>query len=174
MLHLVCPNLILKSVEYIDGTMLAQKGISGIIIDLDNTIVPWGSPFVHPKVYDWIGNLRKNGVKICLLSNSTSGRAREISGKLGIEFVSPAYKPSRSGFRRAVEALGLEPEEIAVVGDQLYTDILGGNRAGLFTIWVKPLSKHEFFGTKITRQLEKLTVWVLKSRGLIKNTGDLK
>ncbi len=174
MIRLVCPRLIVKSVECIDGTLFKQKGISGIIIDLDNTIVPWGSPDMNPQVYEWVKSLQKNGLKICLLSNSTSGRARDIAQKLEIAFVSPAYKPFKSGFRRAVEALGLEPKKIAVIGDQLYTDILGGNRVGLFTIWVKPISKREFFGTKITRQLEKLTVWILKSKGLIKNTGDLK
>jgi HAD superfamily phosphatase (TIGR01668 family) len=174
MIDLVCPKLTVSSVRSIDGALLTRQGIRGIIIDLDNTIVPWGSPAVEPEVHHWLASLQQNGFKICLLSNSQSSRARDIARKLGIAFVSPAYKPAKSGFRRAIAALCLSPREIAVIGDQIYTDILGGNRVGLFTIWVKPISKREFIGTKLTRQLEKLTVWMLKSKGLIKHMEDLK
>ena len=168
MYSLLCPNLIVDSLHDIDTAKLSNNGISGIVFDLDNTIIPWDSPSMGQKETDFIKNLLDSGLKICLLSNNRNHRVSEIANAFGIPFIARAYKPAKSGFRRAAEIMRLKPNEIAVIGDQLYTDILGGNRLGMFTIWVTPLSSREFIGTKVTRQLEKITVRILKAKGLIK------
>jgi HAD superfamily phosphatase (TIGR01668 family) len=162
-----CPNLIVDSLYDIKTQSLQARGISGIIFDLDNTIVPWGTKDLCSEMVDWIQALKQNGFKICLLSNNTSKRVEDIAKMLDIPFVSKAFKPFKNGFRQAASAMQLPGEKVAVIGDQLFTDVLGGNRLGMFTVWVKPLSTKEFVGTKITRQVEKMMVRILKDKGLM-------
>lgn len=168
MLRLICPRLVVDSLQEINCNELAKSGIKGIVFDLDNTIIPWDSSEMRPKESEWLGTLIGQGFKLCLVSNNWNQRVKEIADLFSIPFISRAYKPAKNGFRKAANIMELAPEEVAVIGDQLYTDILGGNRIGMFTIWVPPLSSREFIGTKITRQLEKLTIRILKSKGLIK------
>ncbi|MEG6584055.1 YqeG family HAD IIIA-type phosphatase [Dendrosporobacter sp. 1207_IL3150] len=166
--HLLKPNCIAKSLHDIELELLKKKGIKGVIFDLDNTIIAWDSPSMQPEIISWIGSLLEQDYRICLLSNNMTHRVKNIAELLGVPYVPKAYKPAKTGFRRAIAQLKLKPSEIAVIGDQLFTDVLGGNRLGLFTIWVAPLSTNEFIGTKITRKLEKLTVRLLKFKGIIK------
>lgn len=168
MYSLLCPNLVIKSLQEINICNIKESGIGGFIFDLDNTIIPWDSPTMHPDNVEWIHTLIRNGFKVCLLSNNISSRVSSIATEFNIPFVSRAYKPAKTGFRRAASLMQLKPAEVAVVGDQLFTDILGGNRLGMYTIWVSPLSSHEFIGTKLTRQLEKITVRILRAKGLLK------
>lgn len=168
MYNLLCPNLIIKSLYEIEIHILQQQGIKGIIFDLDNTIIPWDSPTMSPEIIEWLQEMLAQGFQICLVSNNMGKRVRDIAGIFGIPFVSRAYKPAKSGFRQAMARMNLTEGQVAVVGDQLFTDVLGGNRLGLFTIWVKPLSAKEFIGTRITRRLEKVAVKILRAKGFIK------
>ena len=168
MYNLLCPNLIIKSLYEIERTSLQQQGIKGIIFDLDNTIIPWDSPNMSPDISQWLRALLAQGFKLCIVSNNMGKRVQTIAGTLGIPFISRAYKPANSGFRQAIAIMELTNSQVAVIGDQLFTDVLGGNRLGLYTIWVTPLSAKEFVGTKITRRLEKLAVRVLRAKGLMK------
>lgn len=168
MYSLLCPNLILNSLHELEHSTLKELGIQGIIFDLDNTIIPWDSQEMSIEMIKQLNTLLSEGFKICLLSNNMGSRVKSIAEIFGIPFVSRAYKPAKSGFRNAVTAMELSTNQVAVIGDQLFTDILGGNRLGLVTIWVKPLSAQEFIGTKITRLLEKLAIHILKAKGLLK------
>ncbi len=169
MIRLLCPCLQVNSLSEIEADKLQEIGIKGIIFDLDNTIIPWNSLTIQPEIITWLKDLQSKGFCICLVSNNLGQRVGDIAAILNIPFVSRAYKPAKTGFRQAVAALGLTKSEVAVVGDQLFTDILGGNRLGLFTIWVQPLSSQEFFGTKLTRKLENITVRLLRAKGLLKS-----
>ena len=168
MYNLLCPKIIVKTLYDIEMNELQHQGIRGIIFDLDNTIIPWDSPTMSPEIIQWLNALLTQGFKICLVSNNMGKRVERIAEIFGIPFVSRAYKPAKSGFRQAMAQMELTKQQVAVVGDQLFTDILGGNRLGLYTIWVTPLSATEFVGTKITRQLEKLAVRILRAKGLMK------
>lgn len=167
-MNLLRPDYIAQSLQEINLNILRQNGIRGIILDLDNTIIAWDSPSMRPEIVDWIKDLLQQRYRICLLSNNMTQRVKHIADTLGVPYVPRACKPSKAGFRQAIAVLQLKPPEIAVVGDQLFTDVLGGNRLGLFTVWVAPLSANEFIGTKITRKIEKLTIRLLKARGLLK------
>jgi len=166
--HLLCPKKIVKTLYDIEMNELQQQGIKGIIFDLDNTIIPWDSPEMSPEIIQWLHTLLAQGVKLCLVSNNMGQRVKNIAGIFDIPFIARAYKPAKSGFRQAIAVMELTESQVAVVGDQLFTDVLGGNRLGLYTIWVTPLSANEFMGTKITRRLEKLAVRILRAKGLIK------
>lgn len=168
MYTLVCPSLIVKSLYDINTGELRELGIRGFIFDLDNTIIPWDSETMQPEVITWMEELLKSGFKLCLVSNNWNKRVRRIAEEIGIPFVSRAYKPAKTGFHQAAGLMNLPPKEVAVIGDQLFTDILGGNRNGMYTIMVAPLSSQEFIGTKITRKIEKITIHMLRAKGLIK------
>ena len=168
MYKLLCPDRTVLRLQDIDLEEIKKNGIEGIIFDLDNTIVPWDSSEISAEVIVWIEQLLTAGFKAGLVSNNRRQRVSGIAGRFDIPYVFRAYKPSKSGFRKVSAAMGLSPEAVAVVGDQLFTDVLGGNRLGMFTIWVKPLSSREFIGTKVTRQLEKMMVRILKAKKLLK------
>ncbi|HMM20258.1 MAG TPA: YqeG family HAD IIIA-type phosphatase [Selenomonadales bacterium] len=168
MFRLLCPYRVVDSLYDINFEELEAQGVRGIIFDLDNTIIPWDSFDMCPQIAEWLMMLQLRGFKVCIVSNNWRKRVREIADRFGFPFISRAYKPAKSGFRSALKAMGLEPHETAVVGDQLFTDVLGGNRLGLRTIWVKPLSSREFIGTRIHRRLEKLAVRLLRAKGLLK------
>jgi HAD superfamily phosphatase (TIGR01668 family) len=167
MLRLLCPNRIVLVSYEIDAVYLQKQQLAGVIVDLDNTIIAWGSPTLPEATINWVKKLQAAGIKVCLLSNNRGPRVGRIANILKVPFVSKACKPRALGFRQAVRVMNLLPRQVAVIGDQIYTDILGGNRIGCHTIWVTPLSTKEFFGTKITRRLEKLTVLLMRRKGMI-------
>lgn len=168
MYRLLTPHQAVESLFDIDFDALAAAGVRGIIFDLDNTIIPWDSCVMCPAIEEWLRGVLARDFRVAIVSNNWHSRVREIADRFGLPFVSRAYKPAKTGFRRALAALGLEPGEVAVVGDQLFTDVLGGNRLGLRTIWVKPLTAHEFIGTRIHRRFERLAVRMLRAKGLLK------
>lgn len=147
---------------------LKQEGIRGIIFDLDNTLLLWHEQQAPRETLTLIENLKAQGFSLCILSNGYSRRVQTVAHSLQIPCVCRALKPLRRGFKQALQCIELKPEEVAVIGDQLYTDVLGGNRSGCFTIWIPPQSKNEFVGTRLTRILEKWTVQQLYSKNLIK------
>ncbi|MDF2502133.1 MAG: superfamily [Anaerosporomusa subterranea] len=167
MLQLLCPRLMVNSLLEIDITLLRQQGIDGIVLDLDNTILPWDSAEICPEAAIWLHRALDSGLKAGLVSNNRQRRVAEFAGQFAIPFAARAFKPASRGFQQVIAEMNLTPDQVAVVGDQLFTDILGGNRLGCWTIWVKPLSAREFIGTKVTRQLEKLAVRVLQSKNMI-------
>ncbi len=158
MLHCLIPKIYIENICKIDVKKLKEeKNIKGIIIDLDNTMVPWGKKELSEDIISWIQKVKKNFIKICIVSNSHSGHIREIGEKLGIPFYSSRYKPAARPFKEALKIMKTNNLETAVIGDQIFTDILGGNRLNLFTILVKPLQGKDSIGTRIVyRTLENI------------------
>jgi HAD superfamily phosphatase (TIGR01668 family) len=145
------------SIYDINLSHLKLMGIKGIITDLDNTLLAWHSSEITPTVEQWISDVRNEGLKIAIVSNNSTARVEELSAQLGgVICIAKAIKPRRGAFRSIAGQFNLAPHEIAVVGDQLFTDVLGGNRSGMYTILVNPISKQEFIGTKIMRLAEKI------------------
>ena len=164
------PDEVVRSVAEIDLDALAARGIEGLIIDVDNTLLAHGVREMDPERLEWarraVGRLR-----VCLLSNSVRGRrARRLSQLLGCPGVSVwdwRRKPFGGGFRRAMAITGTAPEHTAMIGDQLVSDVLGGNRAGLHTIWVEPIHPREFVLTRlVNRRLERIICERLAVRGV--------
>src|SRR5579875_590487 len=165
-----CPHRYVRSVLDVAPQELWERGFRGVILDLDNTLVRWQKEEIEAELANWIESLKQLGIRICLLSNSLrTGRSQRIARRFGIEAVGWARKPSRSGFRRALEALGTSPAETVIIGDQMFTDIFGGNRMGLYTIMVQPLHPHEFLYTRfVSRPPERLLLWYFRRRGHLK------
>lgn len=165
------PDRVVRSVYEIDPASLAREGIRGIIADLDNTLVAARQTSVDAHLVGWLELLRREGLRVVIVSNNREARVSAVAGELGVPYVCSARKPLGRPFRRALELMELRAAEVAVVGDQLLTDVLGGNRAGLRTILVTPISPEESFFSKINRRLEKVAVWLMRRRG-IRIRGD--
>ncbi|MDQ7842969.1 MAG: YqeG family HAD IIIA-type phosphatase [Armatimonadota bacterium] len=153
--RLLTPREVAASVADLDPEALHRRGVRGVILDLDNTIVPWGRRTVPPVVHEWVEGLRRTGIRVCIVSNNSGGWARQVSASLGgIPVVGWALKPVPFGFRRAMRLMGTAPAQTALVGDQLFTDVLGGNLLGVYTILVEPLSPRDWLSTRLVRLLE--------------------
>jgi len=148
-----------RTVYDIDLGALVARGIRGMILDLDNTIVPWGAHAVPQGLLGWVCEARAAGLQLCIVSNNSGRRVADLAGALGVPVLTGARKPTRGALRRALVVMGTTPETTALVGDQVLTDVLGGNRLGLHTILVERQSSHEFVLTRLTRVVEW---WVLR------------
>ena len=156
MLRWLRPSTQVPTIYDIDLGALRARGIRGVILDLDNTIVPWGAHEVGPRLPTWIAAARAADLQLCIVSNNMGSRVTSIANQLGLPVVTWALKPRRRAIRRALVVMGTTPDATALVGDQLLTDILGGNRLGLHTILVRPQSDREFVLTRLARSLERL------------------
>jgi len=163
LLKILYPKKYVSSILEIKPDMLKGLGIKGILFDLDNTIVPRDSDSFSPEVSEWLSKLRRRGFKLGIVSNNSRKRVGAIAGPMAMPAVYRAVKPWGRPFRRAMEMLGTSPQETALIGDQIFTDIFGGNLAGLYTILVVPMKGTEFWGTRlISRPLEKIVLARLK------------
>ncbi len=167
MLQKLCPKIQAQSVLELDLDELKKVGIRGIIFDLDNTLVEWKQDDLSPEIIQLISRFKQAGFKMCILSNALEHRVEAVASLLDIPYVSRAAKPRKFPFKKALEFMETEPEETAVVGDQLFTDILGGNRMELYTIWTPPLSDTEFISTRAVRQLERLVIKRFRKKGIL-------
>jgi len=152
------PSIYVDEISEIPLGLLKKRGIKGLIIDLDNTIAPWDQPTVTQSAERWLKQAKNDGFKIFLVSNSTTSRVNYFMETLDIPGISMAQKPRRGAFRRALELMGLDHNEVTVIGDQIFTDVLGGNRLNLHTILVNPINRKEFFFTRLVRLAEKFVM----------------
>lgn len=153
-MNILKPQMIADSLKNINLKFYQKIGKRGIIIDLDNTITPWYCEKVNPEAHNFLIEAHSLNYKICLLTNAGKKRAGNIARRYQIDYIPLAFKPAKSAFLKALQSMNLKENEVLVIGDQIFTDILGGNRIGCFTILVPPISKEEFIGTKLLRWLE--------------------
>ena len=134
------PRGVYPSVTDISPKALAERGIRLVLADLDNTLAPYRVTEPSPEVTAWKEELEAQGIRLFLLSNSRKpGRAQEFAGKLGIPCQGHSGKPKKAGYIKAMERMGARPEETVMVGDQIFTDTLGANNAGVTPLLVRPI-----------------------------------
>ncbi len=168
MIRKLIPRLSVKSIYEIDLQGMWQTGVRGIITDLDNTLVGAKHPQATPELTNWLRKVSAMGFQIVIVSNNNELRVSRFSDPLSVPYISAARKPSNAAFRRALGMMRLNPEQVVVVGDQMLTDVLGGNRLGLHTILVVPISpKDEGFFTRINRRIERVAVSWMRRKGLM-------
>ncbi len=160
------PDLYLKSIYEFDYSLLQALDIKGILLDMDNTLVPWDCTVMPQQAKDFVRNLQELGFIVCLVSNGKTERVDYKAADLGIPFVSRSLKPTGHGIKKAMRMMQLSRKETALLGDQLFTDMLGANLAGLFSVLTVPMKSNEFLGTKINRQLEKIIIRILRLQPL--------
>ena len=166
-MKLLVPDQVLGSVLDIDFQHLKKKNLLGLLIDIDNTLVRWEKSSIDEQFAQWVGDAKEKGFRICLVSNALEKRVQSFAEYLDVPAVARAWKPSQKAFLRGIRKLNMEKDKVAVVGDQLFTDVLGGNRLGLHTILINPLSSQELKTTKLMRKLEKRMIEKMVRKGLL-------
>lgn len=145
------PDLVARRFEEIDFSQALSEGRRYLCLDLDNTLLPQKGQQFSPSVVERLAQLREAGQvdDICLISNvifpgHRLGRLRRLAQELAIRHVVPGYfwnrKPKSAPFEQALRLLQAKPSECVMIGDQIYSDIVGGNRLGFYTIWVMPMA----------------------------------
>lgn len=150
------PKLYVDNVKEITFELLQQNSIKGLILDVDNTLIDYYKN-MPAGVEKWCEDLKNKGIKFCIASNSNKKeKVKEVSKKLDIPYIYFAKKPLKMGLNKAKNIMGLESKEVAVVGDQIFTDVLGANRCKMFSILVNPIEEKDIFITVIKRPIENL------------------
>lgn len=147
----------------IDYEGLWQKGFRGILFDIDNTLVPHGAP-ATPEAEALFQRLHRMGFGTCLISNNHLPRVEPFARAVDSAWICDAHKPSVRGYQEAMEQLGTSREDTLFVGDQLFTDVYGANRAGLYTILVSPIHPKEEIQIVLKRKLERLVLYFYRRR----------
>lgn len=167
MFEMLMPKLRVNTVFDIDLEDLYAKGYRGIITDLDNTLVGAKAPLAHPELIAWFELVKKTGFQLIIVSNNHLERVSSFATPLDIQYVHEARKPSLKPFKKAMKMMGLSNTETIMVGDQMMTDVFGGNRLGLLTVLVLPISiQDEGWTTRINRRVERIALTNLRKKGL--------
>ncbi len=161
MLERFYPDEYLDSAYEIDYQALYRKGYRGIIFDIDNTLVPHGAP-ADERSKALLEELQKLGFSCCLVSNNHLSRVDLFNKDVQVPFVEDACKPSRKGYLKAMELMGTTKETTLSIGDQLFTDIWGCRRIGIYSILVKPIDKKEEIQIVLKRYLERIVLYFYK------------
>lgn len=152
------PDYLLESVHDINFELLKEQGIVNVLLDLDNTILSREEDEISPEMKAWIADVQAKGFKICMLSNNWAKRLQALAGDLGIEIVSKAIKPLPHAFLFAMRKLGAKPSNTVMIGDQLFTDVLGARLLTIKSIMVRPLSEVDLTHTLMLRKVEKIVM----------------
>ncbi|MCR4434236.1 MAG: YqeG family HAD IIIA-type phosphatase [Clostridiales bacterium] len=166
MLEKFFPGFTTEKVQDIDLDLLRSHNIKGLILDIDNTLVPNHVKDADENVIRWIERIKNSGFKVCIVSNASKKRVVRFNERLKLYAIHRASKPGTAAFKKAQKLMGIEPGETAVVGDQIFTDVFGGNRAGMYTILVKPIDRREQPLTRVKRVAEGFVLSKFRKRKL--------
>lgn len=150
----IYPKAYFNNVREIKIDFLQKNKIKALILDVDNTLIDYDKN-LSKETIKWANDLAGQGVKLYILSNSNKKqKVKKVAEELGIEYEYFAKKPLKFGFKKVQEKLDEKPEHIGVVGDQIFTDVIGGNRCKMFTILVDPIAEKDIWITRIKRPIE--------------------
>lgn len=150
------PKLYINNVKEITYDILQKNNIKGIILDVDNTLIDYYKNMPEG-IEEWCKNLKNKNIKFCIASNSNKKeKVQQVAKKLEIPYIYFAKKPLKTGLTKARKIMELESSEVAVVGDQIFTDVLGANRCKMFSILVDPIEEKDILITIIKRPIENI------------------
>lgn len=152
------PREYFESVTEITLEFLNKNNIKALILDVDNTLIDYDKN-MPDGVKNWCEELKKNGIKLCILSNSNQKQKVEtVANVLGLKYFYFGTKPLKRGFKKTIKYLEENNENVAAVGDQIFTDVIGANRCKIYSILVKPIRQKDLLVTKIKRPLENMVI----------------
>lgn len=156
------PNIKLNKVTDITISILEKYNINSLILDVDNTLSTHHGQVLTDGLEQWLALMRQNGIKMTVLSNSKSKRLEPFAKKIGLDYISLGLKPLPFGYWRALKRLGSKRKETAIVGDQIFTDVLGGNLVGLKTVLLTPIKPETSLRFRTKRKIESYLIKILK------------
>lgn len=149
------PNANFNKVSEITVGFLKRNNIKALILDVDNTLIDYYRNLSQETI-NWVKTMKQEGIKLYILSNTNNkGKVEEVSKKLNIKYEYFAKKPFKSGFLKVQKILQEPNQNIGVVGDQIFTDVIGGNRCKMFTILVEPIKEQDIWITRLKRPIEE-------------------
>ena len=152
------PKAYFNSVKDINIDFLNKNNIKALILDVDNTILDFDKK-IPDGVKEWTEDLKAQNIKLCILSNSNQKeKVKMVAEILDIPYFYFATKPLKRGFKKTLKILEEKEENIAAVGDQIFTDVIGANRCKMFSILVKPIAKKDILVTRIKRPIENYII----------------
>ncbi|MBE6787238.1 MAG: YqeG family HAD IIIA-type phosphatase [Ruminococcaceae bacterium] len=155
------PKIKLNRVTEITPEILKKYGIKALILDVDNTLSTHHGQVLLEGLTAWLFSMRSRGIKMTILSNSTAKRLEPFAKKIGLDFIELGLKPLPFGYLRALRRLKSKRKETAIVGDQIFTDVLGGNLVGVKTILLTPIKPEKSLRFRMKRKVEaKLIKWL--------------
>ena len=157
---LFTPNIMLNKITDIDFSLFEKWGIKGVVLDIDNTLTLHDDPTPAKGVIEWLDAMKQKGIKFTVASNNKGERVAPFAEKLGVGFEAKAKKPLTFGLTRACKHFGLKPCQVAIIGDQIFTDVLGGNLKGIKTILVVPFEHEKGWFFRLKRKLEKPIIYI--------------
>lgn len=155
MLDLLMPDIAEENIHALDLEALWEKGIRGIILDIDNTLESHKTPKPTEKTLEFLKKLENIGFKVCLISNGREERVKLFNEDLGYFTMAKAGKPKKKGYRLAQVKMGLNKNQVAMIGDQIFTDVFGAKRCGFYSVLVEPIESIENGFFYIKRFFEK-------------------
>lgn len=157
------PTIIADSVTALSPAFLEGRGIRLLMLDFDNTIVPYTTDVPTSEMTAWLEEMRGSGIHVCVVSNSRKPRVKAFCGKYGLDCVTSARKPFSHGIRRCMTRYGVPPAACALAGDQIYTDVLGAGCAGVQAILVRAIDNHTFW-LKLRHVAEQPFIFAARKR----------
>lgn len=166
-MDILVPDVYAKSIYAINYKKLKKNGIKCLLIDLDNTIAPINVNEPDRSVKDLFNELQSMGFKLIILSNSPKNRVRPFKEQLNVDSAYSSNKPFSKKYRKIMKMYNFKDTEIAAIGDQLFTDILGANKIGITSILLNPMSNLDYFWTKVNRYFEKKVYKYFEKRDIL-------
>ena len=161
------PTMIVDSVTDLTPEFLTNRGIKLLMLDFDNTIVPYTTDVPTQKMEQWLRNMQNSQVKICVVSNSKNDRVKIFCNQYGIDCITHAKKPFPKGIRECLSKYHLSPEECALAGDQIYTDTMGARGCGVQAILVNAIHNHNIW-LKLRHVAELPFIFIARNRRILK------
>ncbi|MDD3428845.1 MAG: YqeG family HAD IIIA-type phosphatase [Oscillospiraceae bacterium] len=152
---ILLPTCLFKNVSYITPAFLKKNGIKALVLDVDNTLTSHNSQQLAPEISAWLQAMHDAGIKLAIASNNTKKRVIPFAKAIGLDFVANSAKPLPYGFMRAQKLFGVAKNEMALVGDQIFTDVMGANLYGIKCLMVEPLAPEIKASIAFKRKLEK-------------------
>ncbi|MGN1133480.1 MAG: YqeG family HAD IIIA-type phosphatase [Oscillospiraceae bacterium] len=149
------PKYVFNSISDITAEFLKSQNIKGLLLDLDNTLTTHNNPIPPESSLDWLDSMKAAGIKLMIVSNNSAERVTPFAKQLDVNFVPRGKKPLPVGYNRACKRLGIEKTQLASVGDQIFTDVLGSNLAGIRSIFVFPIEPETSLPFRIKRFAER-------------------
>ena len=161
------PKVIAPALTDVDEALLSRLGVELLMLDFDNTIVPYTTSVPTQEMERWLDWVKHSGVQVCVVSNSHKERVKVFCRHYGIDCITHARKPFSQGIRQCLERYGIPARQAALVGDQIYTDVLGANRMGVTSILVSAIHNHNFW-LKARHVLELPFIFAARNRRIPK------
>lgn len=161
------PKVIFHKLTDVTPEYLRAQGRSLLMLDFDNTMLPYTSRIPTAELLRWIDGMKRSGIRLCVVSNSKKNKAKDFCAAHNIACITHSKKPFRRGIRQCLARFGAEPGEAALAGDQIFTDVLGANRSGALSILVKPIHLHNIW-LKLRHAAEKPFIFLARKRRITK------